>query len=517
MSVRNVVIVGAGIGGLTTAAVLARAGLNVTLLEAHIYPGGCAGTFYHQGYRFDAGATLAGGFYPGGPMDLVARSAGIDHWPAHPSNPPMTVHLPDGAEVTRWTGPERWRERHRAFGPGSDSFWRWQEATADALWDLALRRPAWPPQTLREAGKLGGQGLSWLLADLRRVSPRLAADAIRPVVAHLRDAPERLRLFVDAQLLIAAQTTSRYANALYGASALDLPRRGVVHLEGGMGAIAETLADAVRQNGGDVRYRQEVTRIVVERGRPVAVETKRGDSFPADLVIANLPPWNIARLLGDDMPARLRRLPDQPGDGWGAFMVYAGVDSSVIAEGGALHRQVVVREPLGEGNSVFVSISPAGDSRRAPGGRRAVTISTHTELPPWWQLFEQDRPAYEARKQRYKNTILTVAEQALPGLRATADLVLPGTPVTFQRFTRRANGWVGGFPQTSLLRGWGPRLGPGLWMVGDSVFPGQSTAAVALGGLRVAGAILAEAGIDVSLVSKSSQPVLPSVQTNVLA
>ncbi|MCB0245032.1 MAG: FAD-dependent oxidoreductase, partial [Anaerolineae bacterium] len=103
MSVRNVVIIGAGIGGLTTAAVLARAGLNVTLLEAHIYPGGCAGTFYHQGYRFDAGATLAGGFYPGGPMDLVARSAGIDHWPAHPSNPPMTVHLPDGAEVTRWT------------------------------------------------------------------------------------------------------------------------------------------------------------------------------------------------------------------------------------------------------------------------------------------------------------------------------------------------------------------------------------------------------------------------------
>ncbi|MCB0245841.1 MAG: FAD-dependent oxidoreductase, partial [Anaerolineae bacterium] len=284
-----------------------------------------------------------------------------------------------------------------------------------------------------------------------------------------------------------------------------------------MGAIAETLADAVRQNGGDVRYRQEVTRIVVERGRPVAVETKRGDSFPADLVIANLPPWNIARLLGDDMPARLRRLPDQPGDGWGAFMVYAGVDSSVIAEGGALHRQVVVREPLGEGNSVFVSISPAGDSRRAPGGRRAVTISTHTELPPWWQLFEQDRPAYEARKQRYLNTILMVAEQALPGLRATADLVLPGTPVTFQRFTRRANGWVGGFPQTSLLRGWGPRLGPGLWMVGDSVFPGQSTAAVALGGLRVAGAILAEAGVDVSLVSKSSQPVLPSVQTNVLA
>ena len=238
------------------------------------------------------------------------------------------------------------------------------------MWDLALRQPAWPPQTLREAGKLAGQGAGWLLADLRRLHPRLAADAVRPVAAHLSGASERLRLFVDAQLLIAAQTTSQHANALYGASALDLPRRGVVHLEGGMGAIAETLAEAVRQNGGDVRYRQEVTRIVVERGRPVAVQTKRGDSFPADLVIANLPPWNIARLLGDDMPARLRRLPDQPADGWGAFMVYAGVDATAVPDSAALHHQVVVREPLGEGNSVFVSLSPAWDTGRAPAGQR---------------------------------------------------------------------------------------------------------------------------------------------------
>ncbi len=100
MTFPNVVVIGAGVGGLTTDALLARAGLNVTVLEAHIYPGGCAGTFYHQGYQFDAGATLAGGFYPGGPMDLMARSVGIDQWPARPSNPAMTVHLP-GADITR--------------------------------------------------------------------------------------------------------------------------------------------------------------------------------------------------------------------------------------------------------------------------------------------------------------------------------------------------------------------------------------------------------------------------------
>ncbi len=101
-------------------------------------------------------------------------------------------------------------------------------------------------------------------------------------------------------------------------------------------------------------------------------------------------------------------------------------------------------------------------------------------------LFEHDRPAYEARKAEYTERVLAAAEVALPGLRSAAALVLPGTPVTFQRYTSRSLGWVGGFPQTSLFRAWGPRIGDGLWLVGDSIFPGQSILATALGGTRVA-------------------------------
>jgi phytoene dehydrogenase-like protein len=84
---------------------------------------------------------------------------------------------------------------------------------------------------------------------------------------------------------------------------------------------------------------------------------------------------------------------------------------------------------------------------------------------------------------------MQAASRALPGLQAASDLVLPGTPVTFARFTHRAWGWVGGFPQVNLFQSWGPRLAEGLWLVGDSIFPGQSTAAAALGGLRVAGEV----------------------------
>jgi len=492
---KRVVVIGAGIGGLTTAALLARYGLDVTVLEAHIYPGGCAGTFYHQGFYFDAGATLAGGFYPGGPLDIVAQALGINDWPVYKSNPTMVVHLPDGTTVTRWADDRRWAERRAAFGAHAEVFWRWQERTANALWALALRNPPWPPQTLADAVRLIQKGLAWLGSDIHHLSPHLATDAMRPIAAHLRHAPERLQTFVDAQLLIAAQTTSAHANALYGASALDLPRRGVVHVKGGIGIIAQSLAEAVRHNGGQVLYRQPVSRIVVEKGHPVAVETtrrKRIETFPADIVIANLTPWNIARLTGNDTPRRLRHLPAQPKDGWGAFMVYIGLDGAVVPPDFPLHHQVVVRKPLAEGNTVFLSLSPAWDKQRGPNDQRALTLSTHTNLNCWWELFDHDRSAYEARKAAYVERLLAAAEIALPQLRSAATLILPGTPVTFQRFTRRAWGWVGGFPQTNLFKAWGPRLAPNLWMVGDSIFPGQSTAAVALGGLRVAQSILAE-------------------------
>ena len=242
--------------------------------------------------------------------------------------------------------------------------------------------------------------------------------------------------------------------------------------EGGMGAIAGTLAQAVRQNGGQVRYRQEVTRIVVERGQAAGVETKRGEFIPADLVVANLPPWNIAPLLGEHAPARLRSLPPRPDRWLGRVhgLRWVGRNRRCPEIFLCITRSSCASRWAKATASSCRSVRP-GTRAAAPASRRAVTISTHTNLAPWWELFDTDRAAYEARKAAYAERLLHAAERALPSLRAAADLVLPGTPVTFQRFTRRAWGWVGGFPQTNLFRAWGPRLAGGLWMVGDSIFP----------------------------------------------
>lgn len=484
---RRVVIIGAGIGGLTSAISLARSGFKVTILEAHIYPGGCAGTFYHQGYRFDAGATLAGGFYEGGPMDQVAKIADIKDWSAQRTNPVMGVMMPTSEQIYLWGDERRHETRKTHFGAQGEDFWKWQEQTADALWDLALRSPEWPPQDLYQFQELIKHGVAWWQQDaLKRSKPGLIADFFRSVNHHLQKQDDKLCLFVDAQLLISAQTTSKHANALYGASALDLPRRSVVHLSGGMGTIANLLVESLKKQGGEIMFRQQVTKVFSGKDNTFLIETARKDRFDADIVVFNLPPWNIARILGDEAPGRIKKLPIYPKSGWGAFMLYVGVDESVIPSHLPLHNQVIMKEPLGEGNTVFISISPAWDPSRAPRGKRAITISTHTQFLPWWYLYENDRQAYDRAKQDYTNRILMAASRLFPQFKEASQLILPGTPVTFERFTRRAWGWVGGFPQTSLFQSWGPRIKNNLWMVGDSVFPGQSVAAVALGGLRVA-------------------------------
>ena len=378
MNPKKIIVIGAGMGGLTTAAELARAGHDVTVLEAHIYPGGCAGTFFHKGYRFDAGATLAGGFAPGMPLDIIGRRYGMD-WQERSEPAAMIVHLGEEYTITRWNDPAAWLdERLRQFGAETESFWRWQARTADLLWELANLQLPWPPQTPGDFGRDMLLGSQWLVGlahqrELKSILP-LLRDAFQHLGSHLPSNAERLRRFVDAQLLISAQTTSPQANALFAAAALDLSRTGVGHTPGGMGGIAKKLAAAVKRLGGDVRYRQEVIRVQKQAGESWLVETKRGQVFTADEVVFNLPPINITPLLGVDSPPALRRSATIPKDGWGAFMLYLGVDEAIVPKTPTLHHQLVAGDPAVPGNTLFLSFSPAWDADRAPDGRRALTM-----------------------------------------------------------------------------------------------------------------------------------------------
>ncbi len=493
----KIIVIGGGVGGLTAAALLAKAGYDVTVLEAHVYPGGCAGTFYHKGYRFDAGATLAGGFQPGGPHAAVAERLSIK-WPISRVDPAWVVSLPD-RNVIRWSDSARWQTESAAQMPELVRFWPMQMRAADVAWNFAARIPEWPPANIGDMLRLAGKVRPGLLP----LAP-LALTTIGSWLDRLGIRDRAARTFLDAQLLISAQVTAAQANALYGAVAIDLPRAGAYHVQGGIGGLAKTLASSLQAQGGRILYRRQATHIEVSAGRAVAVHTNKGERFEADVIIANVTPWALVGLLADAAPKALQKEVAGRSETWGAFTLYLGVTADILPTTSD-HFQVVgtYDQPLGEGNSIFISLSDAHDPDRAPPGKRAITISTHTQIAPWRFWHDTDQAAYQARVTDYRDRLLNLAERVIPGLSRQAELILPGTPFAFEHFTRRPGGMVGGFPQTRLFQARGPHTGiANLWLVGDSVFPGQSTAGVTAGALRVA----AEIKRDISISVSNQQP-----------
>ncbi len=484
----HIVVIGAGIGGLTAGALLLKAGHDVTILEAQVYPGGSAGTYYHKGYRFDAGATLAGGFSEGGPHARLAQQLGLD-WPIQPVDPAWVVHLPNGKKVTQWADRERWRQEWQRVFPGTGRFWKTQAMLADISWDISSRPFPWPPQSGRE--------VLTLIQAIRPKSVGAVPYLLKSVADLTHSTDPDFRTFLDSQLLISAQTSAEKANALYGSAALDLPRRGVNHVQGGIGSLAETLVNWIKDNGGNIYYRQRVEQLFIRQDRAVEVVTNKKMKFKGDYFLANLTPWALNEILGEAAPSGLRGEIEERQATWGAFTLYLGVNSNRLPTGIADHHQVIRTndQPLGEGNSVFISLSNPDDEGRAPSGKRAVTLSTHTDISRWWRLREGEKRDYEGWRDDYSQKLLHAADIAIPGIRNAVELCLPGTPVTFEFYTGRPKGMVGGFPQKSLFDVRGPGTGiSNVWLVGDSIFPGQSTAGVTLGGMRVADTVLEEIG-----------------------
>jgi phytoene dehydrogenase-like protein len=113
-------------------------------------------------------------------------------------------------------------------------------------------------------------------------------------------------------------------------------------------------------------------------------------------------------------------------------------------------------------------------------------MSTHVRLE---DLDGEPAPRVEAIQARMRSTLAARA----PEWAQTLEHILPASPRTFERFTGRARGAVGGIPRRAGLAAYA-RLGPvrvsrRLYLVGDSVFPGQSALATATGGVRVAEAV----------------------------
>jgi phytoene dehydrogenase-like protein len=161
-----------------------------------------------------------------------------------------------------------------------------------------------------------------------------------------------------------------------------------------------------------------------------------------------------------------------------------------IADGEIAHHQVLI-EPnlaLGEANSAFVSISAAGGTRARRGGR-AITISSHTDPQRWYDASANG--TLDSLKREYARRLMRALSLVTPGVEP--ELFEIGTPLTFERYTGRYRGLVGGVPalaETSNLFARSHRTEyANLLLCGDTVFPGQSTVGVTLSAVNAVRAL----------------------------
>ena len=467
-------IVGGGVGGILTGAMLAHGGRAVILFEAMDYLGGCSGTFKRGGFAYNAGATTLVGLSPALPLGFLAQTLGVT-LSLKAIDPALRVHLPD-REVRMFQNRSLLvGELSRTF-PQDDveGLWKRIFRVSDAAWSVMRDLPPFPPRSVKEL-RSAARALVHLVS---RGGPDVLRSAKTVVSSHVKTPP--FRHFLDQLLLITNQAFSDEVPFLAGALGLSYTTLDNYSALGGMGAAAEAFARKI-----PVVMKQTLVRKIERNGGTFRLHTTRG-SFEARRVILNRDVWGAASLFDDPSLKTLEtKRQVRYRDRWGAVTLHFMVRNDFPQDFEAHHQIHHPLNPETGSRSFFLSLSEPSDERLSPGGFRSVTISTHTELPRWENL---SLDGYREKKDRFRDFVLLALYRAIPEFRnAEKGAILVGTPRTFARYTRRTGGTVGGIPLRlrHFPLGYPSSLTPleNVYFVGDSVFPGQGWPGVAVGAM----------------------------------
>src|SRR3954452_22289655 len=249
----SVVIVGAGLGGLSAALHLAGAGRSVTVLERAAVPGGRAGLIRDHGYHFDTGPTvLTMPELVAQPLNAVGEDLG-DWLTLRRLDPAYRARFADGSTIHVRASSEAMAEEIRTMcGPDDAAGYERFVAYLRRLYCIEL--PHFIDRNLDSPLQLVGTPLARLLAmgGFRRLD--------RKVASFVRD--ERLRRLFSFQAMYAGLSPAR-ALAIYSVITYMDTVAGVYFPEGGMHAVPAALAAAAAAHGVRVRYSTPVHRIEI--------------------------------------------------------------------------------------------------------------------------------------------------------------------------------------------------------------------------------------------------------------
>jgi phytoene desaturase len=422
-STDHVVVVGAGLSGLSAALQLAGQGRSVTVVERYGYPGGRMGQADIRGYKIDTGATVL--TMP----DIIENAFNAvgasmrDYIELMPSDPAYRASFADGSTLDVHSDAAAMTAAIEEFaGPEQAAGY--------------LRLRDW----LTELYKLEIDGFigSNFSSPLSLLTPQLARLAAiggfrgweKMVSRFITD--ERLQRIFTFQALYAG-VPPQQALAAYAVIAYMDTIAGVYFPRGGMRAVPEGLAAAAADAGVVFRYGSTVTRLERSGSRVTAVCTDSGDRIACDAVVltTELP---LTYQLLDRTPRRPIKFRPSPS----CVVMHVGVPSV----GGALQHhnisfganwsktfdEIIDEGVLMSDPSLLVTMPTAGDPTLAPPGRDLLFV-----LAPCPNL-EVGKVNWAVEGDTYARQMLaTAAERLLPGLDQDADVLDVVTPADWAR------------------------------------------------------------------------------------
>ncbi|KAL3676002.1 hypothetical protein R1sor_025950 [Riccia sorocarpa] len=502
----DVVVIGAGIGGLCCAGLLAKYGYNVIVCESHDAAGGAAHSFKRQGFEFDSGPSFHAGLSTKpsiNPLKQVLDA--LDEEVKCVQYKSWIGYLPEG--VFRFTAEKEAyaAEIGRAGGEQAAREWRELEAKMEPFAQAATGLPAAAlrpdPAVLLTAAKFLPGMLPYLpyTGDLLAPFSKMVDQVVKdPFLRRLID----LECFVLSGLLadstITAEMVTMFTERHREGGTIDYPL-------GGGGSIIAALVRGLRKFGGRLQLNSQVEQIVIEKGRAVGVNVKttrgrakgRSTIRATKAVISNASVWDTAKLLPPRDRASapfIQRAAATPRTE--SFVhLHLGIDATGLPSDLECHHLILNDWEKGVGapqNVNLVSIPTVFDPSLAPAGHHVVHAYTAGNEPySIWKGLDRRSPEYASLKEERSQCLWDALERVIPDIRDRVRLKMVGTPLTHERFLRRSEGSYGPAIRAGKATWPGPFSEvPGLLQCGDSTMPGIGVPAVAASGMIAANALV---------------------------
>ncbi len=497
----DVVVVGAGIGGLTAAALLAKKGIQVLLIEQHYMPGGCCGSIRRQGITMDVGATVLYGFGERGynthrfvmneleeDIDMIPREA-IYH-----------MHV-DEYSIIFWLEFEPFFKQLVELFPDQEKELRHFYDYLFNLYESTILKNETivPPTEMSPKENLKAllknpvgmvKMLSMMSKSAESVFEKFFTD--RKVVDFF-DMLTRTFSYVDADECPAVLSITMFADNHIG---------GAYYPSGSPQMLSNKLERAIERYGGEILYRHLVDEILITDGRAGGVRLANGVEIKADRVVSDAAIWNLyGKLVRQEhiKPKRMKWAQDFV-PCHSNLMLYIGADAKAIPED-ARPMEIIIEDPKKvDGHGITVYIPTLIDPAVSPPDTCSITITAVSTLEwprPTDPAYQSEK--YKQMKEQEAEKVLDRLKTRFPNLRKHIKSMEIGTPSTIERYTLKSWGNVGG-PKQMLGQDMMKRLKArsdwkNLYLVGDSTVMGLGVLPATTSGIGAANMVLKDMGL----------------------